>query len=81
MAIKSQGEIVLAALRRRPHTYLEMIQLRAGLSPWKRAAEKLNYGEEKIVRAENAAGLMTWKVIPLTANERRAYNLDESDEL
>lgn len=57
----TQGRLVIDALKKKPHTYLEMIQLGCGLSPWKRVKECLAFDEEVIV-TEGTDGLVRWSV-------------------
>ena len=58
----AQGRRVIAALKRRPHTYAEMLALGCGLSPWKRAPECL-LDSEKIIRAVGTDDLVRWRVV------------------
>ena len=38
----TQGDIVIAALKRHPHTYAQMLAIPGGgICPWKRAAESI----------------------------------------
>lgn len=60
----TQGRCVIAALKRRPHTYMEMLALGVSTSPWKRATECLRFGEI-IDKGTNKRGLTTWRVLKL----------------
>ena len=61
----TQGRLVIAALKRKPHTYADMLALRVGLSPWKRASECL-HDHEQIIRAKGKDGLVRWRVVAAT---------------
>lgn len=60
----TQGQRLLAALRRKPHTYMQMQMLGISTSPQKRLAESLHYLKEgeRIVRRVNGRGLVEWSV-------------------
>jgi hypothetical protein len=65
----TQGDIVIRALKRRPHTYSEMLDLGAGNSPWKRCDEALgqirHHGWHLVKGRRWVAGheyLTTWAV-------------------
>lgn len=60
----TQGQRILAALRRKPHTYMQMQMLGISTSPQKRLAESLHYLKEgeRIVRRVNGRGLVEWSV-------------------
>jgi hypothetical protein len=57
----TQGRAIIARLKKRPHTYLEMLMLGVSVCPWKRVYESLREGE-RIVKATNRRGLITWSV-------------------
>ena len=61
----TQGRLVIAALKAKPHTYRQMLNLGVGNSPWKRAMECLKPTED-IVRAKGADGLVRWRVVRAT---------------
>ena len=61
----TQGRQVIAALKRKPHTYRDMLALGCGLSPWKRAMECLKDHEE-IIRTTGKDGLVRWRAIAAT---------------
>ena len=69
-----QGDLVIAALKRRPHTYADMLCVYgAGNSPWKRAAEaieqprhagwRIDIGKRWVAGHEY---LTTWRVVKRT---------------
>jgi hypothetical protein len=68
----TQGETVFHAARKRPLTYLDMLQLRAGLSPWKRLVEHMrarpDYMIRKGVRRCGGEELVTWRVVRVDPN-------------
>jgi hypothetical protein len=65
MATKNtQGRRLIAILKRRPHTYLEMQRLGISTSPQKRVMECLA-DHEQVVKAKRE-GLTTWRVIAAT---------------
>ena len=57
----TQGRRLIAHLRERPHTYLEMLRYGVSTSPWKRVSECL-LPTEALVKGERA-GLTTWRVV------------------
>lgn len=61
----TQGRLLIAALKRRPHTYLDMLKHGVSTSPWKRVQECLHPHEE-VVKGRNAHGLTTWRVVSAT---------------
>ena len=64
MSDGSQGRRLIAALKRRAHTYREMLQACESCSPWKRVAETLQ-PHEQLVRGKRG-DLVTWRVIAAT---------------
>lgn len=63
MTTKTQAERIFVHLRRRPHTYMEMVALGISSCPWKRIKEyahQLKDGEE-LVRGERN-GLVTYRI-------------------
>jgi hypothetical protein len=71
-AVKTtQGDTVIAALKRKPHTYAEMLAIPGGgCCCWKRAAEAIeqprNHGWEIKIGRRWVAGhdyLTTWQVV------------------
>lgn len=56
-----QGRRLIAALKRKPHTYLEMLMLGISTSPQKRVVECLS-PTEQVHKVKNKAGLITWRV-------------------
>lgn len=59
-----QGRRLIAALKRKPHTYMEMLMLGISTSPQKRVVECLS-PTEQVHKAKNSRGLVMWRVIPL----------------
>jgi hypothetical protein len=63
----TQGACIVAALKRKPHTYMEMHDLGLSTSPQKRVVEFLQFHPElklqKGKRAYGAQELVTWKVV------------------
>lgn len=58
----TQGRRVIAVLKRKPMTYMEMLSLGVSTSPWKRVKECLRIGE-KVCKGTNRRGLTTWRVV------------------
>ena len=61
---QTQAQRLFSALRRKPHTYMDMLMLGISTSPWRRLTEaqsRLRPGE-RIVKATNARGLVTWRI-------------------
>ena len=58
----TQGRLLIAALRQRPHTYMQMLAHGVSISPWKRIAEALRT-DEQIVKGKTRDGLTTWRVV------------------
>lgn len=60
----THGRILIEGLKRRAMTYRDMTDFMRNVStsPWKRAAEGLR-PEEQIIKAKNAQGLVTWRVV------------------
>jgi len=63
----TQGACIVAALRKKAHTYAEMHRLGISTSPQKRVAEYLDFHPElKLVKGKKACGcneLVTWRVV------------------
>jgi hypothetical protein len=57
----TQGRMLIAALRRKPHTYLEMMLTCISTSPQKRIVESLR-PDEVLVKSKKRNGLVTWAV-------------------
>ena len=62
----TQGRLVIAELKRQPHTYRQMLNLGMGNSPWKRVAETLDESKEALVKSTGADGLVRWRVVTAT---------------
>jgi hypothetical protein len=64
----TQGRKLIALLKRKAHTYGEMIEAMRwqSCSPWKRVSESLRPGE-RLIRAKRHMGgrryLVTWRVV------------------
>lgn len=61
----SQGRQLIALLKRKPHTYLEMLGYGISTSPWKRVVECL-LPTESVLKGVNRQGLVTWRVVAAT---------------
>lgn len=57
----AQGRRLIALLKRKPMTYMQMLSLGISTSPWKRVCECLA-PHELLVKATNAQGLVVWRV-------------------
>jgi len=66
--MKTQGRRIIEALKRKPHSYLEMQRLGISTSPQKRAVESLA-PNERIIKTKGADGLIRWKVKTLNLSE------------
>ena len=61
----SQGRLLIAELKRRPHTYLQMAEYGLSTCPWKRVAESLR-ADERLIKGTKRFGsreLTTWRVV------------------
>lgn len=65
MSTTTQGRELIARLKRKPHTYLDMLGYCVSTSPWKRVAECLRPGEQLVKGRKLAGGrhLTTWRVV------------------
>lgn len=61
----TQGKVLVQALKRRPHTYMEMMRYGVSVCPWKRIQEALrvHYPGHQIAKGRNRQGLITWRVV------------------
>lgn len=63
----TQGACLTVALLRKPHTYMEMIDLKLSVSPWKRVAEYLRVTPGlqlvKTTKKVNGEKLTAWRVV------------------
>ena len=61
----TQGRALIAALKRRPMTYMELLALGLSVCPWKRVSESLR-PDEKLVKGKRyiqpGQYLTTWSV-------------------
>ena len=64
MTKQTQGRRLIAALKRRAHTYREMLQACESCAPWKRIEESL-LPHEQVVKGKRG-DLVTWRVIAAT---------------
>lgn len=58
----TQGRRLIAHLRRKPHTYMDMLRYGLSVCPWRRVQESLK-ADERLVKSKNQRGLTTWRVI------------------
>jgi len=61
----TQGRTLIAELKRRPHTYGDMLEYHISTAPWKRIQEALHH-DERIVKGTRRVGaryLTTWRVM------------------
>ena len=61
----NQGRRLIALLKRRGMTYMEMLALGISTSPWKRVKEQLGPCEV-LKKHTNARGLVVWRVVSAT---------------
>lgn len=61
----TQGRRLIAALKKKPHTYMEMLRIGVSTSPWKRVQECLRESEA-LVKTIGDDGLTRWRVISAT---------------
>jgi hypothetical protein len=61
MKDKPQGRRLIALLKRRGMTTLELVQTGISVCPWKRINECLKAGE-RLTKARNAKGLLVYRV-------------------
>lgn len=61
----SQGRRLIALLKRRGMTYMEMLSTGISTSPWKRVDEALS-PSEVVKKTKNARGLVVWRVVSAT---------------
>lgn len=60
-----QGRRLIALLKRRPMTYMQMLATGISTSPWKRVKECLA-PHEFVARSLNKDGLVMWSVVSAT---------------
>lgn len=58
----TQGRRLIAALKRKPHTYMDMLALFVSVSPWRRIRESLNE-RETLIKGKDSQGRTTWRVV------------------
>jgi hypothetical protein len=63
----TQGRLVIAALKQKPHTYRQMLMLGVGNSPWKRVMECLDPERETLLKVPGPDKLVRWRVVPRRA--------------
>lgn len=61
MRYATQGRLLVAELKRRPHTYMDMLRHGISISPWKRVKEALQ-ADEVIEKGADSKGRTTWRV-------------------
>lgn len=61
----TQGRKLVALLKRRQMTYLEMLLTGISTCPWKRAQEQLRPSEQ-LVKGRDKKGRTTWRVVSAT---------------
>lgn len=61
----THGRLLIAELRRKAHTYRDMLSHGVSMSPWKRIAECLR-ADEQLVKGKNKQGLTTWRIVKPT---------------
>lgn len=62
----NQGRRLIALLKRRGMTTLEMLMTGISVSPWKRVKEQLQPGEH-LVKKKNDRGLTVYRVVKATS--------------
>jgi hypothetical protein len=58
----TQGALLIDALQKRPHTYMQMLAHGVSTSPWRRIAESLR-ADQRLVKSKTRRGLTTWQVV------------------
>lgn len=58
---QTQGRALIERLKRKPHTYLEMLRYGISVCPWKRVKESLKEGEQLVTSRRGE--LKTWRVV------------------
>lgn len=61
----SQGRRLIALLKRRGMTYMQMLSTGISTSPWKRVEECL-MPTEVVRKTKNGRGLVVWRVVSAT---------------
>lgn len=61
----TQGKLIVRALKRRPHTYMQMLALGVSVCPWRRVEEamRLHFSDHELVKGKTREGHTTWRVI------------------
>lgn len=62
---KTQGRRLIEALKRREHTYMQMLAHGVSVCPWKRIEESLR-DDECVKKGKTREGLVTWRVVQAT---------------
>ena len=57
----TQGRRLIALLKRKPMTYMQMLSTGISTAPWKRVVETIGPKEE-LIKATNRDGLTVWYV-------------------
>lgn len=60
---QTQGRFLIELLKKRPHTYGDMLQALKwqSTSPWRRVTEQLK-PNERLLKSKNGKGLVMWRV-------------------
>jgi hypothetical protein len=58
----TQGRRLIALLKRKGHTTMDLLQTGVSVAPWKRIAESLQPGE-RLVKKKNDRGLLVYRVV------------------
>jgi hypothetical protein len=61
----TQGRRLIAVLKRKSMTTMEMLSLGISVAPWKRIAEQLR-PDEHLVKRKNERGLTVYRVVQAT---------------
>lgn len=67
----TQGRQLIALLKRKGYTTMELLKTGISTAPWKRIAESLK-PDEALIKAKNARGLHVYRVRSVDAQKERA---------
>lgn len=62
MKCKTQGRLLIERLKRKAHTYGDMLAIGISTSPWRRIKEALQE-DERVDKGYTRCGLITWRVV------------------
>jgi hypothetical protein len=65
----THGRQLIAHLKRKPHTYLEMLRYGISVAPWMRVLESLR-PDEQIKKGRDSRNRITWKVVSIPLADR-----------